>query len=274
VGDTVRLQQVVCNLLSNAIKFSPPGAPVRMDLRRLDTEVEIAVIDHGCGIHPEFLPRVFERFSQGSPPTASARGGLGLGLSIVRHIVEAHGGTVGAHSDGEGRGSCFTVRLPADAELRSRDAVRGRTGIVPVTRLDGMRVLYVDDNADARELVDAILSAHGATVVTCESADAILATLERDRPDVLISDIEMPGGDGYQLIRALRLREEDADARIPAIALTGATRAEDRIRLLSAGFQLHMPKPVDPSELVVAVAALAARDRSADANARGGRPAT
>lgn len=259
LGDAVRLQQVVWNLVSNAIKFSPIGSHIRVEVRRLDAEVEIAIIDHGCGIGSDFLPRVFERFSQASPPSASARGGLGLGLAIVRHIVELHGGTVRAQSDGEGRGACFTVRLPADPDLRTAGIARGDADTVSVTRLDGLRVLYVDDNADARELVDTILAAHGATVVTCESADAILAMLERDRPDVLISDIEMPGGDGYQMIRALRLLEDDSGARIPAIALTGVTRAEDRIRMLSAGFQMHMPKPVDPAELVAAVAALAAR---------------
>ena len=261
-GDAARLQQVIWNLLSNAIKFSPPDGMIRLDLRpRGSSLVEIAVIDHGCGIDPEFLPRVFDRFTQASGASTAPGGGIGLGLAIVRHIVELHGGTVHVESGGEQEGACFTVRLPIASAVRPVTMTSaGEVGRTTRARLEGIRVLFVDDNADARELVATILTAHGARVTTSDSTDASLAALERERPDVLISDIEMPGGDGYQMIRALRLREEATDGRIPAIALTGTTRAEDRIRMLSAGFQLHVPKPVDPAELVAAVAALASRE--------------
>ena len=260
-GDAARLQQVIWNLLSNAIKFSPPDGMIRLDLRPRGSLVEIAVIDHGRGIDPEFLPRVFDRFTQASGASMAPGGGIGLGLAIVRHIVELHGGTVHAESGGEQEGACFTVRLPIASAIRPVTMMSaGEGGRATRARLEGIRVLFVDDNADARELVVTILTAHGARVTTSDSTDASLAALEHERPDVLISDIEMPGGDGYQMIRALRLREEATDGRIPAIALTGTTRAEDRIRMLSAGFQLHVPKPVDPAELVAAVAALASRE--------------
>jgi signal transduction histidine kinase len=260
-GDAARLQQVIWNLLSNAIKFSPPDGKIRLDLRPGGSMVEVAVVDHGCGIDPEFLPRVFDRFTQARGASTAPGGGLGLGLAIVRHIVDLHGGTVHAQSGGEQKGACFTVRLAVESAVRPATATpAGEVDRAQRARLDGIRVLFVDDNADARELVATILTAHGARVTTSDSTDASLAALERERPDVLISDIEMPGGDGYQMIRALRLREEATDGRIPAIALTGTTRAEDRIRMLSAGFQLHVPKPVDPAELVAAVAALALRE--------------
>ena len=260
-GDAARLQQVIWNLLSNAIKFSPPDGMIRLDLRPRGSLVEIAVIDHGRGIDPEFLPRVFDRFTQASGASMAPGGGIGLGLAIVRHIVELHGGTVHAESGGEQEGACFTVRLPIASAIRPVTMMSaGEGGRATRARLEGIRVLFVDDNADARELVVTILTAHGARVTTSDSTDASLAALEHERPDVLISDIEMPGGDGYQMIRALRLREEATDGRIPAIALTGTTRAEDRVRMLSAGFQLHVPKPVDPAELVAAVAALASRE--------------
>jgi len=259
-GDAARLQQVIWNLLSNAIKFSPPHGMIRLDLRPRGSMVEVAVVDHGCGIDPEFLPRVFDRFTQASAASTGPGGGLGLGLAIVRHIVDLHGGTVHAESGGEQEGACFTVRLPESAVRPATASPAGEVDRAPRARLDGIRVFFVDDNADARELVATILTAHGARVTTSDSTDASLAALERERPDVLISDIEMPGGDGYQMIRALRLREEATDGRIPAIALTGTTRAEDRVRMLSAGFQLHVPKPVDPAELVAAVGALALRE--------------
>lgn len=268
-GDAARLQQVVWNLLSNAVKFSPHGGVIRLLLRRRETAVEIVVEDDGCGIHPDFLPRVFDRFSQASGAATSSKGGLGLGLAIVRHLVELHGGTVCAESEGEGHGARFIVRLPAGVHAAPPAPAASRTGpLVSAQRLEGVGVLFVDDNADARELVRTLLEDRGATITTSDSKDAALATLERSRPDVLISDIEMPDGNGYELIRALRLREEDTETRIPAIALTGTTRADDRIRMFSAGFQLHVPKPVDPTELVAAIASLLARSHRADSPAR------
>lgn len=260
VGDPSRLQQVVLNLLSNAIKFSSPGGVIRITLRRLEGSVELVVEDHGAGVDPEFLPRIFERFSQGLAHGGSSRGGLGLGLAIVRSIVELHGGTVRAESDGQGHGARFTVLLPAGIKATG-PTPPASSARRPAEHVNGVRVLFIDDSVDARDLVRAILEEHGARVTTSDSKDAALAALERERPDVLISDIEMPDGTGYEMIRALRLREADTTARIPAIALTATTRAEDRIRMLSAGFQLLVPKPVDPAELVAAVAALAGRRR-------------
>ena len=261
-GDAGRLQQVIWNLLSNAIKFSSEGSRIELALQRRESMVEISVTDQGSGIHPDFLPRVFNRFSQAPAPPMASRGGLGLGLAIVRHIVELHGGTVWAESAGEGQGARFTVRLPAEPQSPPSSGPSPAGGEpVATVRLDGIRVLFVDDNADTRELVETMLAARGARVTSCDSTDAALAAFERERPDVLISDIEMPGGDGYQMIRALRLREEHVETRIPAIALTGTTRAEDRIRMLSAGFQLHVPKPIDASELATGVATLTTHDR-------------
>lgn len=262
-GDAARLQQVVWNLLSNAIKFSPEAGLIRVQVRRRDSQVEITVSDDGRGIPRDFLPHMFDRFTQAAPSDHRTHGGLGLGLAIVRNLVEMHGGEVRADSAGEGLGATFTVILPAELPVEQSDVRQRETAALkPADRLDGIRVLFIDDNADARDLVATMLRDKGASVRTCESMDAAFSALRRERPDVLISDIEMPGGDGYEMIRALRVRDEDTDAPIPAIALTGATRAEDRIRMLAAGFQLHVPKPVDPDELVTAVATLAAQYRS------------
>jgi signal transduction histidine kinase len=260
VADPSRLQQVVWNLLTNAIKFTPPGGTVRLELHPSDAGVEVTVADTGRGIRPEFLPRVFEPFSQAAE---SVQGGLGLGLTIVYSIVEMHGGTVRAASDGEGKGATFRVTLPlsggAKRDGREPEQLKVRApGLAESPNLQGVNVLFVDDNADARELIRMIFVARGAAVRTYSTVDEALAALERERPDVIISDIEMPGGDGYELIRALRVRE-DPDSRIPAIALTGFVSVEDRIRVLTSGFQLHVPKPVEPAELVTAVATLVTR---------------
>jgi signal transduction histidine kinase len=260
IGDPNRLQQVVWNLLSNAIKFTPAGGTVTLTLRRLDSGAEIAVADAGRGISPEFLPRVFERFAQADSRGKRAEGGLGLGLAIVRRVVELHGGTVEAESAGEDQGARFVVHLPSTpSPAPPAQQQREQTPVEapPLARegtLRGLVVLFVDDSADARELVSTILARQGSKTIVCSSTDEALAALERERPDVVISDIEMPNSDGYDLIRALRVRE-DPRSRIPAIALTGYTRAEDRIRMLSAGFQTHVPKPVDPT----VVATLAGR---------------
>jgi signal transduction histidine kinase len=261
-GDAARLRQVVCNLLSNAIKFSPDGGLIKLELRRAGSSLEIAVIDHGRGISADFLPRIFDRFSQAKRADIGFKGGLGLGLAIARHLIQLHGGTLRAESAGEGLGASFVVTLPtesADQQIRI-----SRSEAPPPTRterLEGVRILFIDDSADARDLVATILSDRGAKVRTCESTQSALAALQRERPDVVISDIEMPDGDGYEMIRALRLRDADTEAPIPAIALTGATRAEDRIRMFAEGFQVHVPKPVDPEELVAAVLAMAAQCR-------------
>lgn len=273
LGDPARLQQVVWNLLSNAIKFSATGGKVRLGLRQFASHVEIVVSDDGRGIPAEFLPRIFDRYSQAKVADRQSHGGLGLGLAIVQNLVEMHGGSVHASSDGEGRGAAFTVLLPVEPSSRVAGRAERKTTVPTRTeRLDGIRVLFVDDSADARDLVSTILADRGAIVRTCESSDAALAALARERPDVMISDIEMPGGDGYEMIRALRVRDEDSETPIPAIALTGATRAEDRIRMLAGGFQVHIPKPVDPAELVAAVAALAVQFRDGRSTARPKKP--
>src|SRR5204863_66594 len=267
-GDAARLQQVMCNLLSNAIKFSADGGFVKVELRRTASSVEIAVTDNGRGIPADFLPRIFDRFSKASRADQGFKGGLGLGLAIARHLVEMHGGTLRAESAGEGQGASFTVALPVESTSQAIGATHEAPPSRRVERIDGVRVLFIDDNPDARDLVATILGERGAKVRTADSTESALAALQRERPDVVISDIEMPGGDGYEMIRALRLRDADTEAPIPAIALTGTTRPEDRIRMLASGFQVHVPKPVDPEELVAAVAAMAAQCRSQRTTAR------
>ena len=264
-GDPDRLRQVVVNLLSNAIKFTPRGGRVEVRLERTRSHVEVSVSDTGCGISPEFLPYVFERFRQSDGSTTRKHGGLGLGLSIVRHLVELHGGTVQAESPGAGRGATFTVRLPlADAEAES--GVQGQ--IIPVESedqtgrgglLSGLRVLLVDDDADTLHILAAVLSRHGAEVTTAASASPALAALEGQRPDVLISDIGLPDEDGYTLIRRVRALPAERGGNTPAAALTAYARTEDRAEALRAGYQLHVAKPVEPAELAAAVAALAGR---------------
>ncbi len=257
-GDPSRLQQVAWNLLSNSVKFTPSGGEVRLALRRADDAVEIEVSDNGRGIRPEFLPRVFDRFRQEDATTTRGFGGLGLGLAIVRHIVELHGGTVAAESPGEGLGATFRVRLPAHAAAvrgaRIPDA--GTTAAHAATTLAGVSVLVVDDEPDACELARAILATVGASVACASSAAAALAQLSAGTPDVLLSDIAMPGTDGYELIRLLRRRGET----LPAVALTAFARSEDRVRALSAGFNHFIAKPIDAEELIAVVEA-AVRDR-------------
>jgi PAS domain S-box-containing protein len=273
-GDPERLQQVVWNLLSNAVKFTPAGGRVRVALAGADWQVEIVVSDTGEGIAPGFLPYAFERFRQADSSPTRVHGGLGLGLAIVRHIVELHGGTVAAASPGPGRGTTFTVRLPRLAGARPEAAPAGvpagREGAVrgrPATpaSLEGLRLLVVDDEPDACEVLREILTASGAEVRTAESAPEGLAILEQWPVDVLVTDIGMPGEDGYAFVRVLREREQGTGRRLPAVALTAYARVEDRMRALGAGFQMHVAKPVEPDELVSAVAALAeAFGRSAD----------
>jgi signal transduction histidine kinase/ActR/RegA family two-component response regulator len=268
-GDPDRLQQVVWNLLINAVKFTPRGGRIQVFLQRVSSHVEIIVSDTGQGIPGDVLPHVFERFQQGDSTSTRQHTGLGVGLALVRHLVELHGGTVEAFSPGEGRGATFTVRLPvaiARAEPNEGRTGRGRvhpTAAVPVATagpsLRDVRILVVDDDRDGLDLVATILINGGAEVRTATSAAEGLAVLRAWRPDALISDIEMPGEDGYTLIRRVRALDPPSLARTPAIALTAYGRVEDRLRTLSAGYSMHIPKPVDPAELVVVVASLTGR---------------
>ncbi len=268
-GDPNRLQQVVWNLLSNAIKFTPKGGHVGVRVERAGSDVCIRVSDTGAGIAPEFLPHVFERFRQADMGTTRAHGGLGLGLAVVRHLVEQHGGTVRAASDGEHLGSTFTVNLPISAVNThaagetQEEAAAGREQVRAPQEteglLQGVRVLVVDDHTDARELLAMVLSSAGASVSAAASAPDALEALKREPPDVLVSDIGMPGEDGFALVRRVKaLRPEDG-GRTPAIALTAYATEEDRLRALAAGFAEHLPKPVEPADLVTAVAHLAGR---------------
>ncbi len=261
-GDADRLQQVVWNLLTNAVKFTPRDGRVEIRLQRRDSQVEIRVADTGRGIAADFLPHVFERFSQADTSSSRAQPGLGIGLALVRHLVELHGGTVAVASEGEGRGATFTVRLPVPATLpRGRtDAPVDGGGATDGDRprpLAGVHVLAVDDDADARELLRVAFQQAGARVTVAESARAALAAIEAAAPDVLVSDIGMPGGDGYELLESVRAVERGS--RLPAVALTAYARVEDRDRALRAGFQLHVAKPIDPAALVRAVALVCAR---------------
>jgi signal transduction histidine kinase/CheY-like chemotaxis protein len=264
-GDAERLQQVVWNLLSNAVKFAPNGGRVEIRLERADSHIEIVVADNGQGIKPEFLPHVFERFRQEDSGTNRQQGGLGLGLAIVRHIVEQHGGTVRVASEGLGKGATFTVALPiahgrAVSPAESRDnASGGRLAPINPPSLAGARALFVDDEAEARELITMMLAERGAEVRTAVSATEALAACDEWRPDILIADIGMPGEDGYTLMKKLRDREKLLGGHIPAIALTAYARREDRLRALSAGYECHVSKPVEPVELLAAVASLVNR---------------
>ncbi|NBD10296.1 PAS domain S-box protein [Corallococcus silvisoli] len=266
MGDTHRLQQVVWNLLSNSVKFTPRGGHVRLVVARRDSLVELTVEDTGQGIPEAFLPHVFERFRQADSGTTRKTGGLGLGLAIVRHIVEMHGGTVSAASEGEGQGAVFTVRLPLSVTQRRgpevptapRTSAPGPATAHP-SELDGVRVLVVDDEEDARELLSTLLEENGASVLTAGSAAEGLQVIQAERPDVLVSDIGMPGTDGYGFIERVRALPEEQGGRTPAVAITAYARSEDRTRVLRAGFQSHVPKPVEPVELLAVLASLAGR---------------
>jgi PAS domain S-box-containing protein len=267
MGDPARLQQVVWNLLANAIKFTPRGGRVQVRLERVNSHVEIAVADTGAGIDPDFLPHVFDRFRQADQRTTRQHGGLGLGLAIVRHLVELHGGTVRADSAGDGTGSTFTVSLPVapvhrkeGAEERVHPAARNTLPSHDCPeRLDGLRLLVVDDEADARELLAAGLGQCGAQVTTASSAPEALEALAGGNFAVLVSDIGMPGEDGYELIRKVRALPADSGGRTPAVAVTAYARTEDRLRAMRAGFEMHVSKPVELTELIVVIANLARR---------------
>src|SRR5436309_3494358 len=270
-ADPNRLQQVVWNLLTNAIKFTPPGGRVDIRLTRGDPGARITVSDTGKGIRPEFLPFVFDRFRQGETSIGRRYGGLGLGLAIVRHIVELHGGSVRAESPGEGAGAVFTVDLPAIADLdgagaamRTRRRVHGETIIRPAN-LSGLRVCIVDDDADARELMRMVLRSSGADVRAATCAEEAFEQLEQWHPDILVSDIGLPGDDGYALIQRLRAWEAPRGASIPALAVSAHARAEDRTRAIAAGYQMHIAKPLEPADLVAAIGHPLGQD---DADAR------
>jgi CheY-like chemotaxis protein/nitrogen-specific signal transduction histidine kinase len=253
VGDPHRLQQVVWNLLANSVRFTPRGGRVDVTVRAAGATTELSVRDTGIGIAPALLPYVFERFRQGDTGTMRAHGGLGLGLAIVRHLVELHGGTVRAYSEGQDRGSTFTVTL-ASAPQRAEDRPSRRAAPSDVD-LRGICVLVVDDDPDAREVVRAMLEAAGASVATTASARDTRVLVHRLHPDVLIADIGMPGEDGYSLMRSLRA-EERGDRRLPAIALTAHARAEDVERALESGFAIHVAKPVDATQLLATISTL------------------
>jgi len=265
-GDPGRLQQVVWNLLINAVKFTSRAGRIQVHLQRTESHAEISVSDTGQGIAADVLPHVFERFQQGDSSSTRQHSGLGLGLALVRHLVELHGGSVEASSPGLGLGATFTVRLPiAITRAAERDTKPARerapatiTAAPPATALRGVRVLVVDDDRDGLELVAAMLMTSGAEVRTCSSVVEGLKAMQTWEPDVLISDIEMPGEDGYSFIRRVRALEGSL-ARTPAVALTAYGRGEDRLRTLAAGYSMHVPKPVDPVELVIIVANLAGR---------------
>jgi len=266
LGDANRLQQVVWNLLSNAVKFTPKGGRVEVRLELIDSRVQIRVSDTGQGISPEFLPYVFERFRQADSTTTRSHGGLGLGLAIVRHLVELQGGTVHVQSPGIGQGATFIVNLPirairltASEPASVQPMLRNEVPTLSPAILNGLRVLVVDDEADARELLTTLLGQYGAEVIAVATASEALETLQRLKPNVLVSDIAMPGEDGYALIRKVRLLDAEQGGQIPAVALTAYARAEDRINALRAGFQLHIAKPVNPEELAAVVANLAGR---------------
>jgi signal transduction histidine kinase len=265
-GDAGRLEQVIWNLLANAIKFTPEGGRVVVFLEPSNDHMEIRVVDQGQGIGPDFLPHVFERFRQADGATTRRHTGLGLGLAIVRQLVELHGGTVDASSDGIGRGATFTVRLPiagggsrgaraaALEELRTVTATS--SPIPPGQRLDELRILVVDDNPDGRILTSLALTNAGASVKVASSVQEALQMLDAEKPDALVSDIGLPDEDGYGLIRQIRQHEVEHGGFLPAVALTGYAHPEDRARSLAAGFQAHLPKPLDPVELTTTIAAM------------------
>jgi len=263
-GDSDRLQQVVWNLLSNSIKFTPKGGCVYVRLERVNSHVEITITDTGQGINPDFVPYVFDRFRQADSSITRTYSGLGLGLAIVRHLVELHGGTVRADSEGEGKGATFTVKLPLmpiRIEVNNPKRVHPTVGDgVPfesAPSLAGIRVIVVDDEADSREFIVALLEQCGAQVTAVASAREAIEAVSQVKADVLVSDIGMPEEDGYSLIRKVRTLSAEQGGKIPAVALTAYARAEDRTRAIAEGFQMHIPKPVEPAELATVVASLA-----------------
>jgi signal transduction histidine kinase/ActR/RegA family two-component response regulator len=254
-GDPGRLQQVVGNLLANAVKFTPEGGRVRVSLEHVGAVARVRVSDTGSGIEPQVLPFIFERFRQADSTSTRKQKGLGLGLAIARHLVELHGGTIEAASAGEGKGATFTVSLPLILSEPAAVA-RAEERASPSATLEGITVLVVDDEEDAREAMTVLLGQAGARVFSVPSAAEALETMARTRPDVLLSDIAMPGEDGYALIRRVRSLPVEQGARTPAAALTAYATLEDRAKALRSGYDEHIPKPVDPARLVAAITLL------------------
>jgi signal transduction histidine kinase/ActR/RegA family two-component response regulator len=255
VGDGGRLQQIAANLIGNAVKFTAAGGTIDVSIDRDGGLARLVVVDDGEGIEPAFLPHLFTRFRQGDATTARRHGGLGLGLSIVANLVELHGGQVEATSEGKGTGASFTVRLPLAAQADDSPRVDESA---PTTTVRGMRVLLIEDQSDVRTAVAQLLERHGADVLALESGAQLEAALTSHQPHVLVSDIGMPGEDGYALMRRLRGLPAAKGGRIPAIALTAHARGEDRGRAIASGFQAHLAKPVDPIQLLATIRRLGA----------------
>jgi PAS domain S-box-containing protein len=267
-GDAQRLQQVLWNLLSNAIKFTPKGGRVQIRVERVNSSIEISVSDTGKGISPEFLPFVFERFKQSDNSTTRRYGGLGLGMAITRHIVELHGGTIQAESRGEDLGATFTVSLPVsivqrhqtdDEKTGAEQFLVNENGlpVAALPRLDNLHVLIVDDEADARDLLMTLLTAQGAAVSAAATVAEAVEKFQTNAPDLIVSDIEMPNEDGFSLIKKLRAFNQTRTRKIPAIALTAHARPSERLKVLSAGYQTHLAKPVETAELLAVIASFA-----------------
>lgn len=267
-GDAGRLQQVVWNLLSNAIKFTPKGGRVQIRLTRVDSHIQVDVSDTGQGIPNEFLPYVFDRFRQADGSASRLHGGLGLGLAIVRHLVELHGGSVSADSPGQDQGATFTISLPLmvthakgrrERRVHPRVDCEGELNFQPSVTLEGVKVLIVDDEPESLLLLSTVLSKSGASIRTATSAEEGFAQVKEWRPDVIVSDIGMPGEDGYSFMKRVKTWMREAGVWIPAVALTAYARAEDRIKALASGYQIHVPKPVEPAELVTVLVTLVER---------------
>jgi len=261
-GDAARVQQIVWNLLSNAIKFTSEGGLIAVRLRGAGADAEITVSDNGVGIPPDFLPYIFDRFKQADQSMTRRFGGLGLGLSIAKNLVELHGGSIRAESGGIGRGATFTIVLPSTAGARAVDR-RSRSDVVsneaaqPRDSLSGMRVLVVEDEPDTSEFLERFLRSYGAEVVLAPSAAEALSRLSAEKVDIVVSDIGLPDVDGYDLMHRIRQLPTSAGAAVPAIALTAYARTEDRTRAFRAGYQAHLAKPIEPAELVATIASFA-----------------
>ncbi len=268
-GDPARLQQVIWNLINNAVKFTPKEGKIEVTVRRVNSHVEISVADNGQGIDETLLPRIFDRFNQGDASTTRTHGGLGLGLAIARQLVELHGGQISVESAGKDQGSRFSVRLPLSLTNRRDESAPAMLGaadpeaanLVAAVRLDGVRILVVEDNSDARQMLSRVLQTCGATIHAADGMTHALSAIDAFSPHLLLSDLGMPDHDGFEFIRKLRSSGHHVQ-KLPAIALSGFARPEDRQRALHAGFQLHMSKPVDPRELTAAIASLLGRNEA------------
>jgi CheY-like chemotaxis protein len=269
LGDPQRLQQALWNILSNALKATPSGGKIQVRLMRINSHIELSVTDSGSGIDPALLPHVFDRFFQADAANEGNRKGMGLGLTIVKHIIAMHGGSVTAHSDGIGKGATFTLRLPLPttiggfaAERRSHPTVADVGSSARIPRLNGFEMLVVDDDQEATEALKALLKSLGADVVVAASADRALEILAEHHPDVVVSDIGMPGRDGLALAREIRSREQNCNGgRLPLVALTAYGRVEDEVEIFAAGFDSHVVKPVDPAELAAVIKSIVAPNR-------------